>query len=57
MIGIDTNLLLYSLNPGSEWHEGAIGFLRQNFGVPSVRMAITDYVLVELHVHLRNPVV
>jgi predicted nucleic acid-binding protein len=57
MIGIDTNLLLYSLNPASEWHGGAVNFLRQNFGVPSVRVAITDYVLVELYVHLRNPVV
>lgn len=57
MIGIDTNLLLYSLNPASEWHDRAVSFLRQNFGVPSVRVAITDYVLVELYVHLRNPVV
>lgn len=57
MIGIDTNLLLYSLNPASEWHGRAVSFLRQNFGVPSVRVAITDYVLVELYVHLRNPVV
>ena len=57
MIGIDTNLLLYSLNPASEWHDGAVSFLRQNFGVSSVRVAITDYVLVELYIHLRNPVV
>jgi hypothetical protein len=57
MIGIDTNLLLYSLNPASEWHGGAVDFLRQNFGVPSVRVAIADYVLVELYTHLRNPVV
>jgi hypothetical protein len=26
MIGIDTNLLLYSLNPASEWHSGAVDF-------------------------------
>jgi len=57
MIGIDTNVLLYSLNPASEWHDRALGFLRQNFGSSSVRIAITDYVLVELYVHLRNPVV
>lgn len=57
MIGIDTNLLLYSLNPASDWHSRAVNFLRQNFGVPTVRVAITDYVLVELYVHLRNPVV
>ena len=57
MIGIDTNLLLYSLNPASEWHDRAVSFLRQNFGVPSVRIAIADYVLVELYIHLRNPAV
>jgi uncharacterized protein len=57
MIGLDTNLLLYSLNPASEWHQSAVDFLRQNFGIRSVRVAITDYVLVELYVHLRNPVV
>jgi uncharacterized protein len=57
MIGIDTNLLLYSLNPASEWHGDTVSFLRKNFGVSSVRVAITDYVLVELYTHLRNPVV
>ena len=57
MIGIDTNLLLYSLNPASEWHDRAVSFLRQNLGVPSVRVAIADYFLVELYMHLRNPVV
>jgi uncharacterized protein len=57
MIGIDTNLLLYSLNPDSIWHGDAVSFLRQNFGIPAVRVAITDYVLVELYVLLRNPAV
>ncbi len=57
MISIDTNLLLYSLNPDSIWHEAAVSFLRQNLGVPAVRVAITDYVLVELYVLLRNPAV
>lgn len=57
MIGIDTNLLLYSLNPFSEWHGKAVNFLNQHLGVPSVRVALTDYVLVELYVHLRNPAV
>jgi toxin-antitoxin system PIN domain toxin len=57
MISIDTNVLLYSLNPDSIWHEAAADFLRQNLGVPSVRIAITDYVLVELYVLLRNPAV
>jgi predicted nucleic acid-binding protein len=57
MISIDTNLLLYSLNPDSIWHAAAVSFLRQNLGVPSVQIAITDYVLVELYVLLRNPAV
>lgn len=57
MIGIDTNILLYSLNPSSKWHGRAMAFLRKNFADPSLRVAITDYVLVELYVHLRNPVV
>jgi toxin-antitoxin system PIN domain toxin len=57
MISIDTNVLLYSLNPDSIWHGAAVGFLRQNLGAPSVRIAITDYVLVELYVLLRNPAV
>ena len=57
MISIDTSLLLYSLNPDSIWHVGAVSFLRQNLGVPTVRLAITDYVLVELYVLLRNPAV
>lgn len=57
MIGIDTNLLLYSLNPESSRHEASVGFLRQNLGIPAVRIAITDYALVELYVLLRNPAV
>jgi len=57
MISIDTNVLLYSLNPDSIRHEAAVDFLRQNLGVQSVRIAITDYVLVELYVLLRNPAV
>jgi predicted nucleic acid-binding protein len=57
MIGIDTNLLLYSLNPSSKWHRAAMSFLQEKFGDPSLRVAMTDYVLVELYVHLRNPVI
>ena len=57
MISVDTNVLLYSLNPDSIWHEAAVRFLRQNMGIPTVRVAITDYVLVELYVLLRNPAV
>jgi uncharacterized protein len=57
MISVDTNVLFYSLNPDSIWHESAVAFLRQHLGVSSVRVALTDYVLIELYVLLRNPVV
>ena len=57
MISNDTNLLLYSLNPDSIWHEAAVSFLGQNLGISAVRVVITDYVLVELYVLLRNPAV
>jgi uncharacterized protein len=57
MLGIDTNIFLYSLNPSSQWHKPAVEFLRENFGDQANRVAITDYVLVELCVLLRNPAV
>lgn len=57
MTSIDTNILLYSLNPASEWHTAAVAFLRKNLGNPAIRVVLTDYVLVELYVLLRNPVV
>lgn len=57
MISIDTNLLLYSLNPASAWHKAAVSFLRENLSVPAMRVVLTDYVLVELYVLLRNPAV
>jgi len=57
IIGIDTNILLYALNPSSAWHRSAVEFLSLNFGSASVRVAITDYVLMELYVLLRNPAV
>ncbi len=55
MIGIDTNLLLYSLNPESAWHEAASEFLAETFS--NERVVITDLVLVELYLLLRNPIV
>ncbi len=57
MISIDTNLLLYSLNPASAWHPAAVVFLRENFSNPTMRVVLTDYVLMELYVLLRNPAV
>jgi uncharacterized protein len=57
MIGIDTNLLLYSLNPASAWHQTAVAFLQETLQSPNQRVVLADYVLVELYVLLRNPAV
>ena len=57
MISIDTNLLLYSLNPASAWHGKAVTFLQECLGNPVMQVVLTDYVLVELYVLLRNPAV
>lgn len=40
-VGIDTTILLYSLNPGSRWHQAAVDFLSHHFGDPSIRVALT----------------
>lgn len=55
MISFDTNILLYSLNPQSSWHQKATEFLSQSFAED--RIVITDYVLVELYNLLRNPAI
>jgi len=55
MIGIDTNIFLYSLNPQSSWHNAATDFLRETFSNDNV--VISDFVLVELYLLLRNPAV
>lgn len=55
MLGIDTNLLLYSLSPKSSFHEASRRFLKRAFD--EERVVISDLVLVELYLHLRNPVV
>ncbi len=57
IVGIDTNILLYALNPSSKWHLEAVNFLKLHFGSSSIRVAMTDYVLMELYVLLRNPAV
>lgn len=54
MIGIDTNILLYSLNPASKYHSAAAEYLGDLLSDRSRRVGITDYVLVELYNHLRN---
>lgn len=57
MIGIDTNLLLYSLNPASAWHQTAVSFLQETLQRPNQRVVLSDYVLMELYVLLRNSAV
>jgi predicted nucleic acid-binding protein len=57
MISLDTNLLLYSLNPASAWHSAAVSFLRSSLKSTAMQVVLTDYVLVELYVLLRNPAV
>ena len=55
MISFDTNLLLYSLNPQSKWHQKAVTVLEESLFNESV--VLTDYVLVELYNLLRNSAV
>ena len=57
MLGIDTNILLYSLNPASKFQSAALVFLRKAFQEESKGVAIADYVLVELYLLLRNEAV
>jgi uncharacterized protein len=57
ILSIDTNIFLYSLNPSSQWHSASVQFLEQSFNDKLLRVALTDYVLVELYVNLRNPAV
>ncbi len=54
MLGIDTNILLYSLNPASTYQSKALGFLKKAFREEARGVAIADYVLVELYLLLRN---
>jgi len=57
MLGIDTNILLYSLNPASKFHARAHAFLQSAFGDKTKDVAIADLVLVELYLLLRNETV
>jgi len=57
MLGIDTNVLLYSLNPASRHQQAAERFLRASLSDRSRQVALADYVLVELYNHLRNKAV
>lgn len=57
MLSIDTNILLYSLNPAARFYEKARGFLQEAFVAQQQSIAIADYVLVELYLLLRNEAV
>jgi uncharacterized protein len=57
MLSFDTNILLYSLNPDSQYHASAVEFLEQQFSDSTLRIVLADYVAVELYVLLRNPAV
>lgn len=57
MLGIDTNILLYSLNPTSRFQSAALSFLRNAFHEETKGVALADYVLVELYLLLRNKAV
>jgi len=55
MIGIDTNLLLYARLSGNPFHEQARDFLDGLADSPEV--AISELVLVEFYLALRNPAI
>lgn len=57
MLSIDTNILLYSLNPSSRYQSAALNFLGKVFCEETKGVAIADYVLVELYLLLRNEAV
>lgn len=54
MLGIDTNIFLYSLNSDSELHQKACHFLNTSFANTSEPVVLSDYVLVEVYNYLRN---
>lgn len=55
MTSFDTNILFYSLNPQSSWHQAAVTVLTDRLGHD--RVVLTDYVLLELYNLLRNATV
>ncbi|WP_367870228.1 VapC toxin family PIN domain ribonuclease [Luteolibacter sp. Populi] len=55
MISIDANLLLFSYSEGSPHHEGARNFLNTMSTRDDV--ALGEFVLTEVYLHLRNPAV
>lgn len=55
MLSIDANLLLYAMNTASPHHQRALEFMRGASQREDV--AISEFILVELYVLLRNPAV
>ncbi len=55
MISIDANLLLYSSCAGSPHHAAALNFLTAMGSRDDV--ALSEFVLTEVYLHLRNPAV
>ncbi len=54
-LGLDTNLLLYALNAAASEHPAAVTFLKSQ--MDSTDVFLSELVLVELYVLLRNPAV
>lgn len=55
MLSVDTNILVYALDEESASHKAARAFLDEHATDP--QMAISELVLTELYLHLRNPAV
>ena len=55
MISMDTNILLYAYDTECPEHQAAIDYVRSQHDNP--RLALSELVLVELYVLLRNPVI
>lgn len=55
MLSIDTNLLLYAYSEAAPEHEEALAFITSMSG--SENVALSEFVLTELYLLLRNPVV
>jgi uncharacterized protein len=55
MLSIDTNLLLYAYSEAAPEHERALAFITSMSGSESV--ALTEFVLTEFYLLLRNPTV
>lgn len=47
MTSFDTNILIYSLNPQSQWHAPSVEALE--IALESDRVVLTDYVLLHLY--------